>query len=424
MLPSIRALLLSGSFFSTCVAGPLPVQRFAAFQFASCITNIQPANIGLAPGGGAFALSLTAPPTCAWSITSNVPWLGTDQPNGVGPAVVRLNAAPNPGSTRVGFLIVSGQGIPVTQAGPGGSACSFELAPSNLLAPPVGQAAVLVITAGQPSCPWTALSRASWIQVFPLSGSGSAAVEYTIYPNFSTKARDGVVNIGGQLFSVSQLGATATLNERFVSMMYYNFFGRLPSNTELVQQVTALVRGLSRTSLVMSFFNSPEFNLGGRFIAGLYVGVLNRDAEFSGWLFQRNAIAKGGANPRGLVMNFVNSIEFGLRFGSPTADEFVRIMYRNILLREPSPAEVAFQVAALDRGVTRVQLTENFLNSSEFRTGTGARLTAFLLYAVLLGRDPSPGDLTFRAMQLQSGTSVQTLVGQFLNAPEFLAQIE
>lgn len=123
-------------------------------------------------------------------------------------------------------------------------------------------------------------------------------------------------------------------------------------------------------------------------------------------------------------MNFVNSIEFGLRFGSPTAEEFVRIMYRNILLRQPSQGEVDFQVAALNRGVTRVQLAENFLNSSEFRTGTGARLTAFLLYGVLLGRDASRDDLTFRAMQLQSGVSVQTLVEQFLIAAEFQAQIQ
>ncbi len=420
----MRKLVIFSSFLLTCVAVPLPVHRFAALQIGGCMTTIQPSSLGLASAGGPFVLSLAAAPDCTWSISTNVPWLGIDQPNGIGSGLVRLSAAQNTGSSRIGFLIINGQGIPVTQAGPGGSACFFDVAPKNILVPPVGQAAALVITPGQPSCVWNAISHASWIQVFPLSGTGNAAIEYTVYPNFSTKARDGAVNIGGQILSVSQLAATASINERFVSMMYYNFFGRLPSNPELVQQATALSRGLSRASLVMSFFNSPEFNLGGRFIAGLYVGVLNRDPEFSGWLFQRNALATGRANPRGFVMNFVNSVEFGLRFGSPTADEFVRIMYRNILLREPSPREVEFQVSVLNSGVTRVQLAENFLNSQEFRTGTGARLTAFLLYAVLLGRDPSPEDFAFRVTQLQSGVPVRTLVEQFLNAPEFLAQIE
>ena len=46
---------------------------------------------------------------------------------------------------------------------------------------------------------------------------------------------------------------------------------------------------------------------GGRFIAGLYVGLPGRDAEYDGWLFQRNALATGGATPPGLVLNFLNS---------------------------------------------------------------------------------------------------------------------
>jgi hypothetical protein len=390
----------------------------------SCVTNIHPGGIGLTPGGGSFALSLTAPAGCTWNITSSVPWVAPDPAVGSGSAIVRFTATQNPGTTRFGFLLINGQGIVVTQAGPGAAACSFELTPSTLSVPPIGQTGVLVNTAGDQTCAWSAVSHSSWIQVFPISGTGSAALEFTIYPNFSITARDGIVNIGGRLFSVTQLAATATFEERFVGMLYYNFFGRLPSTTEIVQQVNALRNGLSRSDLVQSFFNSPEFNLGGRFIAGLYVGILNRDPEFSGWLFQRNALARGGANPGGFVTNFVNSLEFGLKFGSPTADEYVRILYRNILLREPSAEEVAFQVSVLEAGITRVQLAQNFLSSAEFRTGTGPRLTAFLIYAVLLGRDASPDERAFRVVQLQSGVPVRSLIDQFLNAAEFLEQFD
>jgi hypothetical protein len=68
----------------------------------------------------------------------------------------------------------------------------------------------------------------------------------------------------------------------------------------------------------------------------------------------------------------------------------VTLLYRHILLREPSNSEIDFQAAALARGTTRVQLAANFLDSLEFRNGTGPRLTAFLLYATLLQRDPTP----------------------------------
>ena len=339
----------------------LPIQKIAAMQLGACPVTVHPATIGIVPLGGQIAISITTTSDCTWLIASSVPWLAAETTTGTGPAVVSVTALQNPGASRTAFLFVNGQGIPVTQAGPGATVCSFELNPPSLLAPPSGQASVIGVIAGEPNCSWAVKSHASWIQLFPISGSGSALLDYTVFPNFAATDRTGVANIGGRLFSVNQLGATSSLQERFVAMMYYNFFGRLPSTAELFQQVTAINAGRSRTDLVMSFFNSAEFNLGGRFIAGLYLGVLNRDAEFGGWLFQRNALATGKANQHGLVTNFVNSQEFGLRFGSPTAEDFVRIMYRNILLREPSSNEVAFQVAALNSGLTRVQLAENFL---------------------------------------------------------------
>lgn len=49
--------------------------------------------------------------------------------------------------------------------------------------------------------------------------------------------------------------------------------------------------------MVSNFVTSSEFNLGGRFTAGLYVGILARDAGYSGWLFQRNALATGLVSP-------------------------------------------------------------------------------------------------------------------------------
>jgi hypothetical protein len=423
--PVLRTLSLLLPFIGIAAAAPrLPMHRVALMQAGgSCVSGIQPESLGLLQAGENFVVSVIAPPTCAWTIETSVPWLATNISGGTGSALVHFTSAPNPGVTRIGFLNFSGQGIIVTQAGAGATVCTITLNPATLLTPPIGQAAVLVLGAGHQLCEWTTVSYASWIQLFPVTGTGNSVLQYTVYPNFSTLPRSGSANVGGRLFKVDQLGATATLNERFVSMMYFNFFGRLPGTAELAHQVNALAAGLSRTDFVMGFFNAPEFNLGGRFIAGLYVGVLNRDAEFGGWLFQRNALATGGEAST-FVANFVNSQEFGLRFGSPTADEFVRLMYRNILLREPSDAEVAFQVAALTGGLTRVKLAQNFLDSTEFRLGTGPRLTAFLLHAVLLGRDAAPAELTFRISQLQGGVPLRTLVDQFVSGGEFLAQLQ
>jgi hypothetical protein len=132
--------------------------------------------------------------------------------------------------------------------------------------------------------------------------------------------------------------------------------------------------------LIKRFMAAPEFNNGGRFVAGLYAGLLDRDAEYSGWLFQRNALATQAVTLRQLVVNFINSAEWRLKFGSPDNAAFVRLLYRKVLLREPAQPEVDFHVSTLTSAFAdRVQMAANFLNSIEFRNGTGPRLTAFLL---------------------------------------------
>ena len=54
--------------------------------------------------------------------------------------------------------------------------------------------------------------------------------------------------------------------------------------------------------LFLGFYNQSEFNLGGRFLAGMCVGIIDRDAEHSGWLCQRSALASGGINTFGIAM--------------------------------------------------------------------------------------------------------------------------
>jgi hypothetical protein len=302
----------------------------------------------------------------------------------------------------------------------GGTAgCTFTLTPGSNVVMYTGTKTTFTVAASSPSCAWTASSNRPWAQVFPLSGTGTRTVEYTIFPNFSTLTRSATITVSGATLSITQHPAVGTPNQRFVSQVYFNILGRLASASEIAFQANALASGMSRQDLVFNFFNAPEFNLGGRFIAGLYVGLLNRNAEYDGWLFQRNALSTGIVNPNQLVNNFINAAEYTLKFGNPPNDEFVRLLYRYVLLREPSPSEVQLQVGALAAGTTRVQLATGFLNSTEFRNGTGPRLTAFLLYALLLQRDPSDLERAQREGQIVGGADIKSLIAELLNTPEF-----
>lgn len=62
-----------------------------------------------------------------------------------------------------------------------------------------------------------------------------------------------------------------------------------------------------------------------------------------------------------------------------------------------------------------------FLRSNEFITKVGPRLTAFLLYATLLGRDPTLGELDQRIAQLTniSQEGLRAVIAEFVNSAEF-----
>jgi hypothetical protein len=204
--------------------------------------------------------------------------------------------------------------------------------------------------------------------------------------------------------------------QRFVRLLYFSFLARNPTAGEIAQQVNS---GQSRSQLAAGFLNSLEFNLGGRFTAGLYVGILERDAEFTGWQFQRQALARSIVNHDQLVFNFIDATEFRLKFGTLTDAAFVRLMYRNVLLREAAQPEVDGWVNVLsDPRNTRTIVARSFLNSNEFRSGTGPRLLAFLLYATLVLRHPEPAELATLAAQLANSANLPAVIDTFANGAE------
>jgi hypothetical protein len=231
--------------------------------------------------------------------------------------------------------------------------------------------------------------------------------------------------IAGRAVPVTQDGAAGTFDQRFVQRTYFGTLGRVPDPAEVdVHVVQGFGAGVSREQLVANFFNSEEFNLGSRFIAGLYVGLLARDAEYTGWLFQRNALITGQVSHRDLVRNFLMSAEYELRFPAQSASDFVRHLYRNVLLREASQAEVDFHVGSLQTGgLTRVDVAVNFLNAPEFRAGIGPRLTAFLLYAAILQRDSTPGERSSWAEVIGRGAPFADVIATFVNSGEVSGQL-
>ena len=302
---------------------------------------------------------------------------------------------------------------------PAGGPCAGDLSTTSLSAGENGAFGTTRLTVPSSSCTWTASSESSWAQVYPLSGAGSGDIQFEIDPNFRTTARVTTINVAGRLFTIDEAAGIGSLTRRFIRLLYYFYFGRTPTEAEVMFHAQS---GLSWANMVQNFAASEEFALGGLFIAGNYRGILDRDSEFTGWKFQRNAVVRGRMLQVSLSKNFLESAEFQVKHPNLSDEDFVRLLYRQILLREGSVEEVAGQTDGV-RASGRAQVAVNFLNSAEFRQRRGARLAAFLLYATLLQRDATAAEFNAAVQSLQNGVPLINLISDIVNGSEFLANL-
>lgn len=364
---------------------------------------------------------------CTLPVISSVPW-AKPTPKSItgGYTVLKVDLETNTGPARSGVLSIGPRTQNLFQDS-GETNCDFTVTPLNIDVGATGAVgSVQVISDG--NCSRTGVSgEPSWAKVSSFTAPAARMLTYEILPNFNTAPRSTYFSILStsssvppQLITINQAANTLPIEERFVQLLYFSFLGRLPGLDELAFHRN---QGLSRSDMALNLLNSEEVRLGGRFVAGLYVGLLDRDAEFDGWLYHRTALTRGITGHDSLVTNFLNSEERMLRFGAQTNETFVRSLYQHVLMRTPSAGEIALQTDFLNRGGSRSTLAREFLKSEEFRISTDSRLLANLLYFCLLWRDPDPAERTMLINSLRAGASVRTVIDTILRSPQFALRL-
>lgn len=80
----------------------------------------------------------------------------------------------------------------------------------------------------------------------------------------------------------------------------------------------------------------------------LYQAAFNRVPDLPGLGFQMNELEVNGLTLAQVAQNFVNSPEFSRTYGNVDNTQFVTLLYRNVLKREPEPAGLAFHLSYLN----------------------------------------------------------------------------
>jgi hypothetical protein len=175
-------------------------QTFTVTQDGGCTYAINPRTQNVAGAGGTVSVDVTAPGGCAWTATSNAPWINVSSgASGSGNGNVQLAVAASSEGERSGTVTIAGQTFTVVQA----SGCSFSIAPTGQTVPAAGGQGSFALTTGA-GCAWTAAATVPWVSVTsPANGAGSTTVQFTAAPNTGA-ARSGAITVGGQTFTINQ----------------------------------------------------------------------------------------------------------------------------------------------------------------------------------------------------------------------------
>jgi len=175
----------------------------------NCPTNLQAAAASYRAAGGTATIQVTAATGCPWTATTSASWIHiTTAPGsaggGSGNGSFSYSVDANTGATRVGAIQAGSQTLNVSQDA--AAQCTIGLQASSASLGGGTGTGTFGVAAGA-GCSWTATTNDTWIHITAGgTGSGNGTVGYSVDANTGS-ARTGNIQVGTQVFVVSQAAA-------------------------------------------------------------------------------------------------------------------------------------------------------------------------------------------------------------------------
>ena len=180
---------------------PVEVVQDAA---VTCRFDLQPTSEQIGAPGGSGSFNVSGPDGCSWTAAVTEDWITiTSGISGTGSGAVNFTVGANSGGVRDGRINVGGRAFAISQLA---SACRSQLSSTAQSFSGAGGSGRVNITTPS-TCNWTATSNVPWISITAgAADNGNGSVSFSVQPN-TGPARNGVLTIGGQRFTVTQLQA-------------------------------------------------------------------------------------------------------------------------------------------------------------------------------------------------------------------------
>ena len=218
-----------------------------------------------------------------------------------------------------------------------------------------------------------------------------------------------------------------------VARLYLAYFLRHPEESGHEYWATARDNGLTLKQISAEFVASGEFRdrygalSNQQFVGLVYNNVLGRPADAGGLAHWTNVLNSGVS--RGEVMiGFSESAEFKTRTTADIAtiekNGPVGRLYMAYFGRRPDDGGLDYWT---NTGLPTTAISNQFATSSEFVNRYGSlsdRDFVYLVYQNVLGRDPDPGGLSHWTSALSTGTKRGSVMQQFSDSPEFVVRVK
>jgi autotransporter-associated beta strand protein len=204
-------------------------------------------------------------------------------------------------------------------------------------------------------------------------------------------------------------------NQRFVAQVYLDLLER-PADPLGLSFFSGLLdrRGVNRTQVIAAIQNSQEYRT--RLVDSLYTRFLGRSADHSGLAAWVQFLAQGGTTDQ-LQAQLLGSQEYFVRAGGNN-EGFLNAAYRHVLDRQIEPGGAQIWGQALANGVSRVDVASAILNSLEEDTRTVQNF-----YSRYLRRAAEPAGLQAFTRALQQGSSEQEVLRAIIGSEEYFSRL-
>jgi hypothetical protein len=210
--------------------------------------------------------------------------------------------------------------------------------------------------------------------------------------------------------------------DAFTDRQFRDWAGRAPKADELASWRTRLGNDSATPEGLVDGLVGGTYAAPAAPITRLFNAYFLRLPDKSGldyWIGRYRA----GTGIKTISQNFASSQEFKQRYGNLSNADFVRLVYQNVLGRQPDAAGLNHWVTQLSKGATRGSVMVGFSESSEYKTKTKAVTDIVTTFRFMLNRVPTAQERATWEPQLKAGTPRSQLIAWILDQPAYDARV-